>query len=310
MNDAVLLAQQLVRLDTSGHGEGAAADLVAQRLEGRGVECARHQLAPGRDSLVCRLRGRDAQAPALCLTGHLDTVAVGSVPWTHDPHGGRLDRDTLWGRGSAEPTSNRVAVAHKGAAWIRLRASGVAAHASTPHLGINAIEVMAHALARLDSLEFRFPPHPDLGGPTVNIGTIAGGSAPNVVPDRCDTLLDVRLVPGFGPDEALAEIQRAVGPLAEVTIDRALAPVGTSPEDPWLRRVLARVGGEPCGVLYFTIASELAPAAGGVPVAVVGPGDPALAHQVDERCSIAAIERAAELYEQIALDWTIGEALP
>ncbi|MEO7397834.1 MAG: M20 family metallopeptidase [Ilumatobacteraceae bacterium] len=362
MTAVIHLAQQLVRLDTAGHGEEAAVQLLQRRLEAQGVQCDRHLLAPGRASLVCRLPGRDSLAPALCFTGHLDTVPVGNVAWREHPHGGRVEGDRLWGRGSAdmkggvaamvvalealaatdlrapvvlalcaaeetgalgaaqiaphlgnvgaivvgEPTGNRVAVAHKGVAWIRLRAAGVAAHASTPHLGVNAIEMMTRALVKIGDLVLTVAPRPHLDAPTINIGTISGGVAPNVVPDHCEALVDVRLVPGFAPDAALTEIQRAVGEFAQVTIQRALKAVETSPDDPWMRRVLTLVGGEPCGVAYFTDASELTATVGDVPVAIIGPGDAALAHQVDEWCSAAAIERATAVYEQIAREWTGG----
>lgn len=360
MSDAVALARDLVRIDTVRGGESAAARLVADRLTAVGIDCELHELVPGRESLIGRLQGGDADAPALCFTGHLDTVGLGTQPWSRDPLGGEIDDDRLWGRGSSdmkggvaamvvavealagapprrpvvlalcaseesgaqgasqlaehlgrvgaivvgEPTGGRVAVGHKGVVWLRLQSRGKAAHASTPHLGSNAITAMAAAVARLADLDLAAEPHPHLGGPTVNVGTIHGGEAPNVVPDECAATVDVRLVPGFGPDDAVAAVRAAAGDLADVSIELALPAVHTAPQNPWLQTVLRYAGGDPFGVAYFTDASVLAPALGDPPVAIVGPGDPRLAHQVDEWCSIAAIDRAAALYEQLAIDWT------
>lgn len=203
-----------------------------------------------------------------------------------------------------ESTSNRVAVAHKGVTWVRLRARGVTAHASTPHVGANASNAMARALDRLALLDIAGEAHPHLGRPTLNVGIISGGAAPNIVADRCDATVDVRLVPGFAVEEAVSAIRHAVGDLVDVTVELALPPVETSPDDPWLATALKRAGGEPTGVAYFTDASVLAPSVSAIPVAIVGPG---LAHQVDEWCSIAAIGRAAELYRLIGEDWATGE---
>ncbi len=358
MNGAVALARDLVRLDTVRGGESAAARLVAERLAVTGIASELHELAPGRESLIARLPGRDLDAPALCFTGHLDTVGLGSGSWARDPLGGQVDGDRLWGRGSSdmksgvaamvvavealafrplarplilalcaseesgaqgaaqlaghlgsvgaivvgEPTAGRVAVAHKGVAWVRLQSHGKAAHGSTPHLGSNAITAMAGAVQRLTDLRLHADSHPHLSAPTLNVGSIHGGEAPNVVPDRCEAAVDVRLVPGFQPDDAVAAISGAVGALADVSIELALPAVHSSPHDPWLQTVLRHAGGDPFGVNYFTDASVLAPALGHPPVAVVGPGEPDLAHQVDEWCSVAAITRAAELYERLAID--------
>ncbi|HYM58445.1 MAG TPA: peptidase M20, partial [Solirubrobacteraceae bacterium] len=73
----VELTRELVRTDTinpPGDEEGAAA-LLGRRLEAAGLEVMAHELAPGRTSLVARTRTR-GERPALCLTGHLDTVPL------------------------------------------------------------------------------------------------------------------------------------------------------------------------------------------------------------------------------------------
>ena len=52
------------------------------RLEAAGFEIARHEHAPGRTNLIARLPGTDPGRPALCMTGHLDTVPLGGAPWS------------------------------------------------------------------------------------------------------------------------------------------------------------------------------------------------------------------------------------
>ena len=78
MAAVVELTQELVRTRTVNPpgDEEKAASLLAARLEAAGLEVTSHELAPGRTSLVARTRSR-GERPALCLTGHLDTVPLG-----------------------------------------------------------------------------------------------------------------------------------------------------------------------------------------------------------------------------------------
>jgi succinyl-diaminopimelate desuccinylase len=365
------LARELVRLDTANPpgNEAAAAGLVAHRLAAAGATVRLHELAPGRAGLVAHLPGT-APGPTLCFSGHLDTVALGEAGWTHDPLGGELEGDRLWGRGSSdmkgavaamvvafealasaprhrplalvlsaaeesgcegaaplaeslldlgahvgalvvgESTCNRVALAHKGVAWLRLRARGLAAHASMPHLGRNAVMTLAHALGTLDDLAMVCHTHALLDGPTLSVGTIQGGTSTNIVPELCEATLDVRLVPSLSPEAAVAAVREALRSEVEVTLERALPAVETDSSDAWIaeaRAIVASVEGEdsePIGVPYFTDAAVLNPVLNNPPTLIVGPGNPALAHQADEWCSISAIERARTIYEQLGAAWT------
>ncbi len=87
-------------------------DVLEQFLAVPGIELQRFRAAPGRDSLVARLRGADPDAPRLCLMGHTDVVPVDPNGWTRDPFGGELvtaagGRDgpgfsEVWGRGAVD----------------------------------------------------------------------------------------------------------------------------------------------------------------------------------------------------------------
>ncbi|HWM07770.1 MAG TPA: M20 family metallopeptidase [Solirubrobacteraceae bacterium] len=126
---AVDLALDLVRLDTVNPPgrEQAAADLLAGRLEAAGLSVARHEHAPGRPSLIARWPGAE-ERPALCLTGHLDTVPLGGAPWSAEPFG-ELRDGRLYGRGSSDMkggvaaivvAAERVAALGQGAAGLEL----------------------------------------------------------------------------------------------------------------------------------------------------------------------------------------------
>jgi succinyl-diaminopimelate desuccinylase len=201
----------------------------------------------------------------------------------------------------AEPTGGVPHVGHKGVLFTRAWTEGASAHGSAPHLGRNAIYPLARAVAALAELKLDAEPDPVLGAPTLNVGTIHGGTGVNLVPDRAEAQIDVRTVPGLTGEAVLAQLAAACGPdvALEPWID--LAPVVSDPHDPWMRAVLA--GAEPRGVSYFTDAAALTPAYGGPPTVIWGPGEADQAHQTDEWAEAAKIDAAADGYFALARRW-------
>src|SRR5207237_6881328 len=88
-----------------------------------------------------------------------------------------------------------------------------------------------------------------------------------------------------------------------------LEGIRTREDDPFVRSVMeavAQVTGEPArpgAATYFTDASVLTPAYGGIPTVVLGPGEMALCHQTDEHCRVERVEQAVEIYSRIARAW-------
>lgn len=202
----------------------------------------------------------------------------------------------------AEPTGNVPCVAHKGVIWIEATTEGRSAHGSSPHLGVNAIYPLARAVAALDGLELQAAEHPLLGLPTLSVGTISGGVNVNSVPDGARAEIDVRTVPGLGADMVLTAIGSAAGPDVALATRIAFDPVVSDPDDPWVCEVHDVLGGprEPRGLAYFTDASALTPAYGGVPTVVCGPGEAGQAHQTDEWAEVDKLEAALDAYVEIA----------
>ena len=83
---------------------------------------------------------------------------------------------------NGEPTENKLALGSKGALRYEIVARGRMAHSAYPHLGESAIEKLLDALERVRRIPL--PHDPLLGASTLNIGTIQGGRAPNVIPDH------------------------------------------------------------------------------------------------------------------------------
>jgi acetylornithine deacetylase/succinyl-diaminopimelate desuccinylase-like protein len=141
--------------------------------------------------------------------------------------------------------------------------------------------------------------HPVLGRPTINVGVIAGGAQPNIVPDRCSLEIDRRTLPGETEGTVRGEI-RAL--LAQHGLKTAFASIRGGPcpalqtdvRLPLVRALLELVRQRgPLGVDYFCDAAVLA--RGGIPSVVFGPGDIAQAHTVDEWIAIRQVEHGTEL---------------
>jgi acetylornithine deacetylase/succinyl-diaminopimelate desuccinylase family protein len=201
-----------------------------------------------------------------------------------------------------EPTKLQVVTAHKGSLWLELATRGRAAHGATPHLGRNAILEMARVVEVLETdyaTHLKNQKHRLLGAGTVNVGTISGGTQPNIVPDRCVISIDRRTLPGETEAGVRREIARllAAEKLSAKISSAKLAPalpLETDPRLPLVRQFLGAAKQiRPMGVDYFCDAAVLA--AGGIPSIVFGPGDIAQAHTAEEWISLAQLERGKNL---------------
>jgi len=184
---------------------------------------------------------------------------------------------------NGEPTENHVAIASKGALRAEVTAKGKMAHSAYPELGDSAIEKLVEALHRLRAMEL--PSDPEIGPCTLNLGTIEGGRAPNVIPDRARALLLYRLI---GPsDELRSRIRETVGDLARV--DFTL-------EIPFVR--LRSVDGLPTMSAAFT--TDIPALTNWGQPLLLGPGSIHVAHTEGEFVEKKQLYDAVELYAQIA----------
>ncbi len=209
----------------------------------------------------------------------------------------------------AEPTSNIPLLGHKGAFWLECTAKGKSAHGSMPDLGENAIYKAARAAASLENFFSSAESHPQLGKPTVNVGTFVGGSKINMVPDSARFRVDLRSVPGVEHARLFEDIQAHLGPDIEIERLIDLPGISTPQSDPWIMQVLdimERIQGnrpEPGYVNFFTDASVLTSALKNPPTLILGPGEPSQAHQTNEYCVVEKIGRAVAFYLEIAREW-------
>ena len=209
----------------------------------------------------------------------------------------------------AEPSSNYPLVGHKGALWMKAHTDGVTAHGSMPELGVNAIYKAARAISKLEDFDFNIARHNVMGGATLNVGTVEGGINVNSVPDHAEIGIDVRTIPGQKNSEVGSHLASYLG--EEITIETVVNVEGvwTDPNDGWVQEVFGLMEvilKEPIAsqsASYFTDASALTPAYGGVPTIILGPGEASMAHQTDEYCFVSRIEQAVDIYRTLAENW-------
>lgn len=184
---------------------------------------------------------------------------------------------------NGEPTDNRLALASKGALRVELRAQGRMAHSAYPELGDSAIDKLIGALH--DVLALRLPTEPGIGPSTLNIGLLEGGRAPNVIADRAEAHLLVRLV---GPSDTIREaILHAVGDRAQVTFSLDL---------PFVR--MRKVGDLPTMIAKFTTDIPSLDT-WGEPF-LLGPGSIHVAHTEHERLAKKELLEAVTHYVDLA----------
>jgi acetylornithine deacetylase len=184
---------------------------------------------------------------------------------------------------NGEPTDNCVAVASKGALRAIVRAKGKMAHSAYPELGDSATHKLVRALDRI--LDIELPMNPAVGPSTLNIGLMEGGRAPNVIADRAEAQVLIRLV---GPSE---QTKQAIASAAE-----NLAEVDFTLEIPF--QEMRTLDGLPTMVAAFTTDVPWLPA-WGEPI-LLGPGSIHVAHTPDEKLAKRELYEAIELYVEVA----------
>ena len=211
----------------------------------------------------------------------------------------------------AEPSSNQPWIGHKGAIWLTARTTGVTAHGSMPEKGVNAVYKAANAIGKLEDFDFNIAPDAILGKPTLNVGTVHGGLNINSVPDMAEIGIDIRTTPGQDHATILSNLSGYLGDGVELETVVDVGGVLTDPANEWMQEVFDIMSGilgsrpEAHTAAYFTDASALAPAYGGAPTVILGPGEATMAHQTDEYCIVDRIGEAVEAYTEIARRWNI-----
>jgi acetylornithine deacetylase len=190
---------------------------------------------------------------------------------------------------NGEPTENRLALGCKGALYLRIEARGRMAHSAYPELGESAIDRLLEALARLRAVPL--PSDPVLGDTTLNVGTLSGGRAANVIADEARAEVMLRTIGDTG--ELRRSLLAALISGVEVAEERESRAV----------RLGALPGFETTVVKYTTDIPRLG--AWGEPF-LLGPGSIHVAHTPGERVPRRELEEAVLLYAEMVRRLQVG----
>ena len=184
---------------------------------------------------------------------------------------------------NGEPTDNDLAIGSKGSFRLKIKTAGKAAHSAYPEIGDSAIEKLLDILE--DVRHTKFPDDDFFGETTVNVGTIEGGVALNVIPPKAEAGLLIRLTTPRAPIEtALENILRGRG---EIEVLSCSEPVKMLPVEGFTQKTVRFTTDIP----YLTN--------WGQPL-LLGPGSILVAHTKDEFVLKKDLETAVGLYTDLA----------
>ncbi|MQW90756.1 acetylornithine deacetylase [Sinorhizobium saheli] len=208
-----------------------------------------------------------------------------------------------------EPSGLRAIRAHKGKAAARIEITGRTGHSSRPDLGLNAVHAMAEIVTEAvrsaealtqgpfdDNFE---PPYSSL-----QVGTITGGQAVNIIPDRCAIEIEARAVAGVDPAGLFAGIEAKLASLSERGFTTRWEGLSAYPalslrENAPLAVLLGDLTGqEPLPAVSYGTEAGLYQAAG-IDAIICGPGDIARAHKPDEYIEIGELAACRKMIEAL-----------
>jgi acetylornithine deacetylase len=331
--DPIELTRALVARESPTFAEGPAMDYIAGALEQAGWRVTRQPVSSGRENVYAFrqppevvfsthldcvppyvplreddewLHGRgtcDAKGIAAAMVAAGERLAragerrIGLLFVVGEENGsdGALAADRLEPKGrfliNGEPTENRLSIGQKGSLRVDLESEGRAAHSAYPDEGCSAIDPLLDTLERIRRIPLAHDPL--LGASTLNIGTIQGGVAPNVIPPNAKAQVHFRTV---GPT---AELKRA--------IDSALGPgvVVTGAVEIPAYKSAAPVGWD---TTFVAFASDLPFLGAWGRGYQLGPGTIRVAHTSEERIRKADLLRGVDLYVKLATDLLAEDA--
>ncbi len=224
-----------------------------------------------------------------------------------------------------EPTGMRIALGHKGLEWLKIEVFGKKVHGGRMNEGVNAITMAGMLIDRIHGEYTRVlnqRTHSVLGHPTINIGKIEGGDQPSTVPGTCMLEIDRRWIPGENLEQVYEELSAIIADLhrqnpkfkaelksyfqpEELLAHNPFCTEETNPVVQSALNVMRKLGIGNLEPTVFPAWSDAGILSGFTQAKsiVMGPGDLALAHTSEEHIAIDDLEKAAQFYGALALDY-------
>ncbi len=212
-----------------------------------------------------------------------------------------------------EPSGLRPILAHKGKAAARAEVHGRSGHSSRPDLGLNAIHAMGRVIAAANGAAAKLsgglldpvfePPYS-----TIQIGTIRGGEALNIIPESCIVEIEARAIAGESPAALLEPVRAALESLRAEGFGSSWQPIASYPAlslpaDAPIARLMTQVTGEtPLAAVSYGTEAGLYQAAG-IDAIICGPGDIARAHKPDEYVTRGELAACVDMLERLCAEF-------
>lgn len=293
------------------------------RLYGRGTCDMKGFLAVAL-ALVPEFQARELKIPVHLAFSYDEEVGGIGVRPMIDRLGADLPKPKIVIVG--EPTSMKIVNCHKGMNSFVTEVTGFEAHSSNPHQGVNAIMIAAQMIGELMRIAEEMKARGDATGrfdpayTSLNVGTIEGGTAINIIPQSCKFQWEFRNLPGQDREEIPQRLEafaretllpkmRAVSPQASIRTVRGVGfpdfvPEEGSPAETLVKRLMQ--SNEVHSAAYATEAGLFQQA--GSAAVLCGPGDIAQAHQPDEFITPEQITMCETFLRRLA-DYAAGSTL-
>jgi acetylornithine deacetylase/succinyl-diaminopimelate desuccinylase family protein len=207
-----------------------------------------------------------------------------------------------------------IDVGEKGTLFLNITSYGKQSHGSTPEKGINAVWNMIELLNQVKELKRKCTTHELFTPPTLNLGTISGGTVHNIVPAKCDAKLDIRYLPGETEKDILDNIYKIIASIKkhnptarfDITIDAHLPPTQVPADNPLVSLISKHtesiLGTKPIptGFSGVTVCKQLVEK--GIMAVGFGPGDEDQAHVANESIAIQELLDFGKIMGLVILD--------
>jgi len=218
----------------------------------------------------------------------------------------------------SEASVGDIYIAEKGVLWLKFTSKGKRAHGAQPEQGINALTNMIQFVDRLQKdFQFKVTESDLLTPPTLSLTGMHAGELTNIIPDKCEAVVDIRTVPGNPHTEIIAEIERilsevkATNPSIDISIEvqADLVPISTDVNHPFISSAVASFvetfhqQPDIKGVTYGTDAVAFREANPDLPLLIFGPGDYTRNHKTDEYVELSSVIDCTRFYIALALEY-------
>jgi acetylornithine deacetylase len=251
-------------------------------------------------AILCALEREQPRDVAVLFSGDEEYTGTCVRAFLDSPRAAGIERALV-----SEPTSRRIGVRHRGVACFRAEVASVGGHSSRADFLPKPMVALARLAVEIDGVARRWLDRgpPGMTGLCLNVATVEGGVAFNVVPERAALTFSFRAPPGCDRAALDSDLVQAVASAAlEEGPAVKMAEVMDRPS--FATRDLNAFGGvlgdlieDSIQLDFWTEAAVLAEA--GIDAVVLGPGDIAVAHGADEWVPLADLDWAVDTYASV-----------